>query len=201
MAIDDPDGEDYEDGLDAFDVYAPESPDDAPELAELPDHPAPDPALEQQLSDIDADFDSLSPSSPTDIDPYADGGSDDFLDEVEPDSAAAEEQALTLQATNPPGTVTVTTYLTGVIARVELDPMATAMTEIELAKEVGAVADVATKRASAIIHDSIVSSLVEHGMRREDAQYFVDTNMPFATQEQANEAELALVARHSDQDA
>lgn len=198
MPTHDPDGEDYADGLDALDVYAPESRDDAPELAELPDHPAPDCDIEQQLPDIESDFDSFSPGSATGIELE---GSDDFLGGVEPNPAPAEEQMLTLQATNPPATVTVTTYLTGVISRVELDPKVTAMTETELAKEVGAVADVATKRASAIIHDSIVGSLVEHGMRREDARYFVDKNMPFATQEQANDAELALIARHSDQEA
>ncbi|MBU9762729.1 hypothetical protein FR943_02525 [Mycobacterium sp. TNTM28] len=176
MATHGPHDEHDDNGLDALDFFEPTAQDDAPELPELPDLPAPDTT-----------------------DSYVEDGSDDFIEATDPDPAVPDEQALTLQAANPPGTVTVTTYLTGTIARVELDPKVTAMTEADLAEEIGAVSEVASKRATAIIHDSIVGSLVQHGIHRQDALHFVESYMPFATPEQANEAELALIARHTDE--
>ncbi|MDT0454107.1 hypothetical protein, partial [Streptomyces hesseae] len=71
--------------------------------------------------------------------------------------------------------------------------------EAQLADEIRVVAGVAAKRATAVVHIGVVNMLVEQGMDFREARDFVETNMPFATPEQAGEAELALIARHSDQ--
>jgi hypothetical protein len=60
------------------------------------------------------------------------------------------------------------------------------------------VAGVAAMRATAVVHIGVVNMLVDEGMDFREAREFVGMNMPFATPEQAGEAELALIARHSD---
>ncbi|OMC34169.1 hypothetical protein A5740_10440 [Mycobacterium sp. GA-1841] len=117
------------------------------------------------------------------------------------DSEAEAEDAEpvpVVQAINPPGSVTVTAYLNGSVARVDLDPKVTTLTEAQLADEVRFVAGVAAKRATAVMHIGVVNMLVEQGMDFREARDFVGTNMPYATPEQAGEAELALIARHSE---
>ncbi|OBB11032.1 hypothetical protein A5731_27030 [Mycolicibacterium conceptionense] len=109
-----------------------------------------------------------------------------------------DEQIPVVQVTNPPGTVTVTAYLNGSVAQVDLDPKATKLTEAQLAEEIRFVAEVAAKRATAVTHVAVVNMLVEQGMEFREARDFVGTNMPFATPEQAGEAELALSERHAD---
>ncbi|MDT0550465.1 hypothetical protein, partial [Streptomyces lonegramiae] len=110
-----------------------------------------------------------------------------------------EEPVPVVRAINPPGTVTVTAYLNGSVAQVDLDPKVTALTEDDLADEIRFVAGVAAKRATAVMHIGVVNMLVEQGMDLREARDFVGTHMPYATPEQAGEAELALIARHSDQ--
>ncbi|OBG85134.1 hypothetical protein A5699_25240 [Mycobacterium sp. E802] len=130
------------------------------------------------------------------------------VDDVEDDGFGAidgqgqpedEEQIPVVQVTNPPGTVTVTAYLNGSVAQVDLDPAATRLTEAQLADEIRFVAGVAAKRATAVTHVVTVNMLVEQGMDFREARDFVGTNMPFATPEQAGEADRALIARHSNQ--
>lgn len=107
-----------------------------------------------------------------------------------------EEQIPIVQAINPPGTVTVSAYLNGSIAKVELAPKVATLTEAQVADEILFVAGVAAKRATAVLHGEAVSMLVEQGMDVREARYFVETNMPYATPEQAGAAERALMTRH-----
>jgi hypothetical protein len=125
-----------------------------------------------------------------------DDGFGAFDAEPEPED---QEKIPVVQAVNPPGTVAVTAYLNGSVAQVDLDPRVTTLTEGQLADEIRVVAGVAAKRATAVVHVGVVNMLVEQGMDLREARDFVGTNMPFATPEQAGEAELALIARHSDQ--
>ncbi|MGA5543832.1 hypothetical protein ACPCIR_18425 [Mycobacterium sp. NPDC051198] len=124
---------------------------------------------------------------------------DDGFGAIDTGTAAEDEDEIpVVQAINPPGTVTVTAYLNGSVARVDLDPKVTTLTEAQLADEIRFVAGVAAKRATAVVHVGVVNMLVEQGMDFREAREFVATNMAFATPEQAGEAELALIARHSD---
>ncbi|MGV0781013.1 hypothetical protein [Mycolicibacterium sp. XJ775] len=115
------------------------------------------------------------------------------VDQAEPDEI---EQVPVVQAINPPGTVTVSAYLNGSIAKVELAPKVATLTEAQLADEILFVAGVAAKRATAVLHGEAVGMLVEQGMDFREAQYFVETNMPYATPKQADDAERALITRH-----
>lgn len=191
MTTHDPDDEYFhsdDTGLDALDFDAPHLSDDASGLDALPEYPAneadtgngldfiPDSQSHELEDDDDFGFDALD----------ADSGTDD------------EPQIPVVHAVNPPGTVAVTAYLGGSVAQVDLDPKVTALTESQLAEEIRFVAGVAAKKATAVVHVGVVNMLVEQGMDLRDAREFVETNMPFATPEQAHEADLALIARHAD---
>ncbi len=176
---DDDDAGDY--GLDALDFDTPTFDDDVSGLDALPDY-ADDGDTVHGYADHEDEDDGFG---------AVDGGA-----EPEPED---QEQIPVVQAINPPGTVAVTAYLNGSVAHVDLDPQVTKMTEAQLADEVCFVAGVAAKRATAVVHSDVVNMMVEQGMDFREAKDFVGTNMPFATPEQAGEAELALIARHSDQ--
>ncbi|MGV0771977.1 hypothetical protein [Mycobacterium syngnathidarum] len=172
-------------GLDALDFDTPNLDDDASGLDALPDYTADD---IDNVADLDAVHDYHGHEA---VD-------DDFVfDASDAVDATDEQQTPVIQAINPPGTVAVTAYLGGSVAHVDLDPKVTTLTESQLAEEIRVVAGVAAKRASAVVHVGVVNMFVEQGMELRDARDFVETNMPFATPDQAQEADLALIARHS----
>lgn len=103
-------------------------------------------------------------------------------------------------ASNPADTITVTAYLTGVIARVDLDSSVTALTESQLSQQIQAVAEVAVKRASAVMHIAMVKVLMDDGMDFPQARDFAENMLPFTTPAQADAAAVELVARFADGD-
>lgn len=103
-------------------------------------------------------------------------------------------------ASNPADTITVTAYLTGVIARVDLDSSVTALTESQLSQQIQAVAEVAVKRASAVMHIAMVKVLMDDGMDFPQARDFAENMLPFTTPAQADAAAAELVARFADGD-
>lgn len=178
-------------GLDALDVHIPNLDDAAYGLDALPDYSSDG---GDKVGDRDA------------VDNYFPGhevvDDDDFVfDASDPDDAADDDpQIPVIQAVNPPGTVAVTAYLGGSVAHIDLDPTVTALTESQLAEEIRFVAGVAATKASAVVHVGVVNMFVEQGMDLRDARDFVETNMPFATPEQAHEANLALIARYTERE-
>ena len=103
-------------------------------------------------------------------------------------------------ASNPADTITVTAYLTGVIARVDLDSSVTALTESQLSQQIQAVAEVAVKRASAVIHIAMVKVLMDDGMDFPQARDFAENMLPFTTPAQADAAAVELATRFADAD-
>ncbi|CDO29559.1 hypothetical protein [Mycolicibacterium porcinum] len=179
-----------DDSLDALDFGTPSFEDVTSGLDALPDYVVPDNAGSGGLDAVhDYYADHETAAAEDDGFGAIDGGaeSDD------------QERIPVVQAINPPATVTVTAYLNGSVAQVELDPKVTTLTEAQLADEIRFVAGVAAKRATAVMHISVVNMLVEQGMDFREARDFVGTNLPYATPEQAGDAELALIARHSGQ--
>lgn len=194
MTTHDPDDEFFhseDTGLDALDFDTPMQPDDdGSGLDALPDYSIGEIDHRTNLDGVD-DF----------INAEVEEDEDDGFGPVDADAATADEdQGPVVQAINPPGTVAVTAYLGGSVAHVDLDPKVTALTESQLADEIRFVAGVATKKAAAVVHVGVVNMFVEQGMNLRDARDFVETNMPFATPEQAHEADLALIARHSERE-
>ncbi|MCW1824112.1 MULTISPECIES: hypothetical protein [Mycolicibacterium] len=194
MTTHDPDDEFFhseDTGLDALDFDTPIQPDDdGSGLDALPDYSIGEIDHRTNLDGVD-DFTNAE----------VEEDEDDGFGPVDADAATADEdQGPVVQAINPPGTVAVTAYLGGSVAHVDLDPKVTALTESQLAEEIRFVAGVATKKAAAVVHVGVVNMFVEQGMNLRDARDFVETNMPFATPEQAHEADLALIARHSERE-
>ncbi|BBY27724.1 hypothetical protein [Mycolicibacterium sediminis] len=126
------------------------------------------------------------------------GASGDLDALVGSDEEADEEEIPLISATNPPGTVTVTAYLNGVVHRVDLAPSVVNATEAELAEEIRVVADVAAKKATSAMHILSVELLAAQGIDRDTATEFISERMPFAQPAQARAAEADLVARHAD---
>ncbi|MBP3085812.1 hypothetical protein [Mycolicibacterium fortuitum] len=176
-------------GLDALDFGAPPFDDDSG-LDALPDHHG------SQVFDYGGGFDAANDFFDHEPEEPAVNSFGAIYDEAESEET---EQLPVVQAVNLPGTVTVSAYLNGSIAHVYLDPKATTLTEAQLADEICFVAGVAAKRATAVLHGDAVNMLVEHGMDVREARYFVETNMPYATPEQAGDADQALIARHLSQ--
>ncbi|MDV3129514.1 hypothetical protein M1247_31730 [Mycobacterium sp. 21AC1] len=152
------------------------------------------------IADDDTGLDALAGLGTHD-NGYDDGLGDGLaaIDGPEPEPEDAE-QIPVVQAVNPPGTVTVTAYLSGAVAQVDLDPKVTTLTESQLAEEIRFVAEVAAKKATAVVHVGVVDMLVDQGMDLREARDFVETHMPFSTPEAAVEAQLALIARHTEQE-
>jgi hypothetical protein len=65
--------------------------------------------------------------------------------------------------TNPPETVSVTALMDGKTLNVELAPGAASMTESELAAEILVIADLATQRASSVLHTLLTDSMKAQG--------------------------------------
>jgi hypothetical protein len=157
--------------LDALDDYAPDDREEASTLDELGEYgPA----------------EVAEPDALAAVDPLA---ADD-----DPDNDA---QMPPISATNPPGTVTVTAHLDGLVQQVELSASTTTMTESQLAEEVRVVADVAAKKATSAMYSFMVELMVAQGIGRETAETFMQSNMSLATPQQARAAEVELAARHS----
>ncbi|WP_166907513.1 hypothetical protein [Mycobacterium sp. DL440] len=182
-----------ENGLDALDFDTPVFGDDVSGLDALPDYAGDD---ADQDTAHDSGLDAVHDLTSHAVEEAEDDGFGAYDGEAEPGD---QEQIPVVQAINPPGTVIVAAYLNGSVAQVDLDPKVTALTEAQLADEVRFVAGVAAKRATAVMHIGVVNMLIEQGMALHEARDFVATNMPFATPEQAGEAELALIARHAGQ--
>lgn len=159
-----------------------------------------DPRDDSAALDFSPDFDD-TPGSLLDafdvfIADQADSGDHDQLHTDED----GEADLPLVNAMNPPGTVTVSAYLTGNIQSIELTPDVTALTERELAEEILVVAEVATKRATATMHVLSVELFTAQGVEREVAETFMRDNTPYATPADAIAAEATLVARHAHRD-
>ncbi|MUL66445.1 hypothetical protein BOO86_18370 [Mycobacterium sp. CBMA 234] len=100
-------------------------------------------------------------------------------------------------AANTSGTVTVAAHLNGSVAQVSLAPTATGLSEHQLAQEIRAVADVAAKKATAVIHVMAVQSLVEQGLDFDEARELI-ANTAFTSPEDARAAEIDLANRDID---
>jgi hypothetical protein len=118
-------------------------------------------------------------------------------DPLSGDIADNDAQMPLISATNPPGTVTVTAHLDGLVQQVELAASTATMTESQLAEEVRVVADVAAKKATSAMYIFMVELMVAQGIGRETAETFMQSNMSLATPQQARAAEVELAARHA----
>src|SRR3954454_23446421 len=108
-----------------------------------------------------------------------------------------DSQGQLFTVTNPPGTVTVTTYVNGCVQHVGLSQTVTRITETELAQEIIAVTAVAAIKARAALHTFVAGLLCLQGMHSESAGHFVERQLSFPTPEQAAAAEAEFIARYA----
>jgi hypothetical protein len=161
--------------------------------------------------DDDSDIDALVVAAPLDdghtglealtfqtADTYESLGDDGdhFLGEVV-EEPVDDVQIPVVQVANPPGTIAVTAYMNGAVAQVDLDPAVTRWTESQLEQEIQAIAEVAAKRATAVMHVMVVQMFVDQGMDLTEAREFVEEHMPFATPDRAEAALSELNVRYA----
>lgn len=118
-----------------------------------------------------------------------------YVEPGEPQEHAEDLGPLFL-VTNPPGTLTVTAYLDGGIQSVEISPSLTGMTEAELARELLAMAKVASVKARAGQYEFLLETTPEVAGEREFLGEFLQHGVGLPTPAQAAQVEAEFVQRY-----
>ena len=98
----------------------------------------------------------------------------------------------TFAVTNPPGTVTVTTYLDGRVQQIELSPKAATLAEAVLADEIVVVADLATRDARSAQYTFMLDGMRAQGHDSVATRDFLNRDLDLPTPEQAQAARAEL---------
>lgn len=96
--------------------------------------------------------------------------------------------------TNPPGTVTVTTYMDGRVHQIDLAPHAALLTESMLAEEIVVIADLATQDARSAQYTFMLEGMREQGQRQRGHPGLLEPGSGRPTPEQAQAARAELLA-------
>ncbi|KUI37099.1 hypothetical protein [Mycobacterium sp. GA-2829] len=99
------------------------------------------------------------------------------------DPAAEPEPLFTV--TNPPGTVTVTTYLDGRVQYIQLSPQVAHMTERELAEEIMVIAGLATQDAKSAQYQRMLDGMREQGHDDPATRDFLQRDLQLPTPDEA----------------
>jgi hypothetical protein len=119
----------------------------------------------------------------------------DALDDYVVDGGAAEEPSVPLfTVTNPPGTVTVTTFMDGRVNRIDLSSKATAMTETNLADEIVVIARLATQDARSAQYSFMLDGMREQGHDDFATHDFLTRDLDLPSPDQARAARAQVFA-------
>lgn len=126
---------------------------------------------------------------------FADLAAPDFSfpgDQSDADSGgfepAAESAAMLFAVTNPPDTVTVTTFMDGRVQQIDLSPKVTEMTETALAEEIMIIAGLATQEARAAQYAYMLDSMREQGHDDVATRDFLTRDLELPTPESVDAA-------------
>jgi len=147
-------------------------------------------ALDFGAADPDAgetDLSALLADYPT-AEPAADDGVGFHVDA---DADVAASMPL-FTVTNPPGTVTVTTYMDGRVHRVDLSPGAATMAESVLGEEIVVIAGLATQDARSAQYSIMLDEMREQGHDNATTRDFLTRDLDLPTPEQAQAARAEL---------
>ena len=108
------------------------------------------------------------------------------------DKDADDEAMPMFTVTNPPGTVTVTTYMDGRVQQIDLSPKAAAMTEAVLADEIVVIAGLATQDARSAQYTFMLEGMREQGHDNVATRDFLSRDLDLPTPEQARAARAEL---------
>jgi hypothetical protein len=165
------DEDDDDDGLAALAFFAPEQ-SDASDLDALGDY-----APSDEVADEVPDDEYLGADE-------APAPDDDEQDDEQPVSVFA--------VTNPPGTVTVTTFMDGRVHQIDLSPKVTTLTETQLAEEIVVIARLATQDARAAQFSFMLEGMNQQGHDEVATRDFLtrDLDLPSPEQATATRAEV-----------
>jgi hypothetical protein len=96
--------------------------------------------------------------------------------------------------TNPPGTVTVTTFLDGRAKQIDLSPRATDMTEAELADEIVVIARLATQDARSAQYAFMLEGMRQQGHDDVVTHDFLTRDLDLPTPDEAKSARAHVFA-------
>lgn len=104
------------------------------------------------------------------------------------DEADDDPVGPTFTVTNPPGTVTVSTFADGRVRNVDLSQKVTTMTETDLAEEIVVIAGLATQDARAAQYDHVLEGMREQGHDDAATRDFLARDLDLPSPEDARAA-------------
>lgn len=167
--------------------HPPGTPDegDRDDLAALDFSVADEAADETDLGVILGDYTAEAAADESEpLEAFADKHSGDTADGVMP----------MFTVTNPPGTVTVTTYMDGRVHQIDLSTKATTLAETVLAEEIVVIADLATQDARSAQYTFMLDGMGGHGHDNAATRDFLSRDLDLPTPEQARAARDELFA-------
>jgi hypothetical protein len=96
--------------------------------------------------------------------------------------------------TNPPGTVTVTTFMDGRVHQIDLSPKATTMTETHLAEEIVVIAGLATQDARSAQYAFMLEGMRQQGHDNVATRDFLARDLDLPSPEEAEAARAQVFA-------
>jgi hypothetical protein len=96
--------------------------------------------------------------------------------------------------TNPPGTVTVTTFMDGRIQQIHLSPKVTTMTESDLAEEIVVIAGLATQDARSAQYAIMLEGMHQQGHDNVATRDFLARDLGLPSPEEAKAARARVFA-------
>ena len=129
--------------------------------------------------------------------PYDPDERDDLaaLDFSRPDGGMDDAAPVPMfTVTNPPRTVTVTTYMDGRVKQIELSSRTTDMTEPELADEIVVIAGLATQEAKSAQYSLMLEGMREQGHDDAATRDFLTRELDLPSPEDARAARAQVFA-------
>jgi hypothetical protein len=142
-----------------------------------------------RASDLDA-LDSYVVEEPAAVDEAADVGLP--AEPVEPDELDEGLPVPLFTVTNPPGTVTVTTFMDGRVQRIDLSAKVSTMTETSLADEILVIARLATQDARAAQYAFMLEGMRQQGHDDVATRDFLSRDLDLPSPEQADDARASV---------
>jgi hypothetical protein len=115
-------------------------------------------------------------------------------DYVAPDEAEDELPVPLFTLSNPPGTVTVTTFMDGRVHQIDLSPKVTTMTETHLAEEIVVIAGLATQDARSAQYAFMLEGMRQQGHDNVVTRDFLARDLDLPSPEEAEAARAQVFA-------
>ena len=115
-------------------------------------------------------------------------------DFVVPGEADGEPPVPLFTLSNPPGTVTVTTFMDGRVHQIDLSPKATTMTETRLAEEIVVIAGLATQDARSAQYAFMLEGMRQQGHDNVATRDFLARDLDLPSPEEAEAARAEVFA-------